>query len=306
MRAVAVLLLALGLSACAGIRTTDLSEIKDVPRATEVTGVPFYPQKDYYCGPASLAMALSWSGEEMTQDDIAPELITPDRKGTFRHDMISAARRHGRIAMPVMGLENILKENAAGHPVIVFQNLGLSWWSKWHFAVLIGYDLGRDYVILHSGEDEHLQQDIGLFERTWARGDRWAITVLPPDQLPATATLWPALEAAAGLERVGRKDAAHIAYTTILKRWPDAWAAHFALGNLAHSGGSFKEAEAAYRNALAIDDGLSDVWNNLAHALKEQGKTREAIAAAQKAIAIGGPNLEAYRDTLATLKTSMP
>ena len=306
MRLFAILFLALGLSACAGIRTTNLSKIDSVPRAGQVTGVPFHPQKDYYCGPASLAMALGWSGLPVTQDDVAPALITPDREGTFRHDMISAARRYGRMAMPVHGLEGVLKESASGHPVIVFQNKGLSWWPEWHYAVLIGYNLDRKYVTLHSGEDEHLQQDIALFERTWARGGRWALVVVPPDRLPATATKWAALEAAGGLERVGRNDAAHTAYATILQRWPEAWAAHFALGNLAHSTGDFTVAEAAYRDALAINESLGDVWNNLAHALMEQGKTGEAIAAAEKAVAIGGDNLDAYRETLANARTSEP
>ncbi|MEX1146899.1 MAG: hypothetical protein WEB93_00825, partial [Sphingomonadales bacterium] len=69
-----ILVLAMGLGACAGMRTTDLSTFDAMDRAALVAGVPFEPQKDFYCGPASLAMALSWSGDPIGQDDVAGDL----------------------------------------------------------------------------------------------------------------------------------------------------------------------------------------------------------------------------------------
>ncbi len=66
--------------------------------------------------------------------------------------MIGAARRHGRVAYVISSPEELLVEVAAGNPVIVLQNLGLSWVPVWHYAVVIGYDGDADMVTLHSGE----------------------------------------------------------------------------------------------------------------------------------------------------------
>jgi hypothetical protein len=54
--------------------------------------------------------------------------------------MIGAARRHGRLAYLITGPDSMFEEVAAGHPVIVLQNLGLSWYPVWHYAVVVGYD----------------------------------------------------------------------------------------------------------------------------------------------------------------------
>src|SRR2546422_3737218 len=46
--------------------------------------------------------------------------------------------RSGQLAVPVTTLSDLLAEVAAGHPVLVFQNLGLHWIPRWHFAVAVG------------------------------------------------------------------------------------------------------------------------------------------------------------------------
>ena len=48
-------------------------------------------------------------------------------------------------------LADLLQEVAAGHPVIVLQNLGLEWIPVWHYSVVIGYDLSRGQLVLRSG-----------------------------------------------------------------------------------------------------------------------------------------------------------
>jgi hypothetical protein len=47
---------------CAGLRQMQMPQLPDnLPSAFELEAVPFYPQEDYQCGPATLAMALSFS-----------------------------------------------------------------------------------------------------------------------------------------------------------------------------------------------------------------------------------------------------
>ncbi|WP_168190415.1 PA2778 family cysteine peptidase [Luteithermobacter gelatinilyticus] len=275
------------LSACSSIPTTDPALLSHLPQTGRAEAVPFYPQEEKYCGPATLAAVLEWTGKRISQHKVAHEVYTPGADGTFRHDMIAAARRHGRLAVPVRSLPALLEEVAGGTPVIVFQNLGLSWWPRWHYAVLTGYDLGRENVILNSGDEQNRVTGLTLFERTWRRGGSWALVVLPPDRLPATASIYDVMTAAAGLERAGRLDAAATAYQAIARRWPGHWLALLGLGNIHYRQGDYDAAETSYRAALALDPTVAEVWNNLAYALKKQGRTSEAHAAAQQAVKYG-------------------
>jgi hypothetical protein len=291
-------------SACA---TPQLDAVREapgaVPRKAEVVGVPFFPQTRNYCGPAALATVLAWTGLSITPDGVAPEVFTPGREGTLAPDMIVAARRNGRLAVPVAELRGVLAELAAGHPVVVFQNLGLEAVPIWHFAVAYGYDLDAERIWLRSGEIESLATDLAVFERTWRRTGHWALVVLPPDRLPASADEESVARAAAGLEAAGRSREAATTYAAALQRWPKNLAAAMGLGNARYAAGDMKGAEAAFRAAATAHPGEAAAWNNLAHALARQGRRAEAIRAAERAVAQGGPHLAAAQATLAELKT---
>jgi tetratricopeptide (TPR) repeat protein len=278
-----------------------LADAGALPVRAEVAKVPFYPQEKFYCGPAAMAMALTWSGLPVTQDDMASEVYTPGREGSLRTDMLSGARRNGRLAVRVRSLRAMLQEIAAGNPVLVFQNLGLSWYTQWHYAVAFGYDLGKNELLLRSGVTARRTTGLELFERTWARGDYWAITVLPPGRLPVTATEQDVLPAAIGLERAGRHVAAAEAYAAMTARWPASLGAQMGLGNMRFAAKDLAGAETAFRAALKHHPKAADAWNNLAYALARQGRREAALSAARKAVAIGGPRVEAYRDTLREL-----
>ncbi len=289
------------LAACANnaatLRATGTSEL---PVQVELTDVPFFPQQDHYCGPAALAMALAWSGLSVTQEEIAVQTYTPGREGTLRSAVLGAARRNGRLAVQIESLDAILQEVAAGHPVIVFQNLALSWFPQWHFAVVIGYDLAAGEIILHSGEDPRRVTPIGTFARTWSRGEQWAIVVLPPDQLPTAADLVDVLKASAGLERANQVGAAALAYTNVLYRWPDSLAAHMGLGNVRYRQADYAGAVAAFTAAIDHHPDQPAPWNNLAYALVGQGRIDDAVAAAGEAIIRGGGDAT-YSETLADI-----
>lgn len=271
------------------------------PRAM-VDDVPFFPQERYYCGPAAVAMTLAWTGLPVTQEDLVPQVYTPGRKGTLQPDVIAALRRNGRLAVPVHNLSSMLQEIAAGHPVLVFQNLGLSWVPQWHFAVAIGYDLDAGEITLHTGTIEARQVSLSTFERTWARGGRWALVVLQPDQLPVAGNEIDVLRAAAGLERTDRLREAATAYRTITARWPKSFAAYLGLGNTRYAMKDLPGAEAAYREAIAArPDKAAPAWNNLAYVLAALGRHDEAVSAAEAAVAMGGADEANYRSTLAEI-----
>jgi Peptidase_C39 like family/Tetratricopeptide repeat len=297
-RGAGALLLA-ALAGCATPQTDRLLETRAaLPPRAEVAGVPFFPQEQYYCGPAALAMVLSWSGLPVTQDQIAAQVYTPGREGTLGSDMVAAARRNGRLAVPVNQLPDLTAELAAGHPVVVFQNLGLSWFPVWHYAVAVGYDLSAGDLVLHSGLDARLRTRLRTFERTWARADHWGLVVLPPGELPVAADEVTVLPAATGLEQAGQFRAATAAYAAIAERWPDSLEAWIGRGNAAYAAGDMDQAEHALRTAVERHPDAAAGWNNLAHVLGERGLRAEAVAAAQRAVRLGGPDAATYRATL--------
>ncbi len=292
-------LVLLATAACASLQTTALiTDSGALPARTEIAEVPFFPQEKYYCGPAALAMALAWSGLEVTQEDMVGQVYSPERKGSLRTDMLAAARRNGRLAVPVATLPDLLAEVAAGNPVIVFQNLALPWYPQWHFAVAIGYDLTRREIVLHSGTDARRVTPLDTFEHTWRRGDYWALVVSAPDKLPKMAGQTPVLRAAAGLERAERYAEAATAYDTILQRWPGGLAALMGLGNARYGAGDMPGAAAAFRRATERHPAAAAAWNNLAHVLAEQGRRDAALAAAREAVRLGGADAATYRATL--------
>lgn len=290
------------LGACAAPQSRHLLETPGaLPTTAEIVSVPFVAQERFYCGPAALTMALAWSGLDVTQNEIAAEVYTPGRQGTLRSDVVAVARRHGRLAVTVPTLSALLGEIAAGHPVIIFQNLGLSWVAQWHFAVAIGYDLAAGEILLRSGLKARKSMSLSTFEHTWKRGDFWALVVLPPEELPNGATEIEVLQAAIGVERAGQFAAAAASYQAVVERWPSSFTGHMGLGNTRHSLGDFSGAAAAFRRAIRLDPDAPVPWNNLSYVLLDQGRVDDAIEAARRAILLARGDAQPYAETLADI-----
>lgn len=270
-----------------------------LPEKAMVADVPFFPQEKYFCGPAATAMTLAWTGLAVTQEDMAKQVYTPGREGTLQPDVIAAMRRNGRLAVPVDSLRELLGEIAAGRPVLVFQNLGLAIYPRWHFAVAIGYDLDAGELIMHTGPWDNRPVALRTFEHTWRRGGYWALVVLKPGEMPVSAEEMEVVRAAAGLERVSRFADAAIAYEAILGRWPQSFPAWMGLGNARYAMKDLAGAEAAWRGAIAADPpNAAPAWNNLAYVLQALGYHPLAVEAAEKAVELGDPDDPNYRATL--------
>lgn len=292
------LALAVFLPGCALLPSTRLAPPPGVPDKAIVAGVPFFAQAELQCGPAALAMVLNWSGLELQPSDLAAEVYSPGLKGSLQSALLGAARRHGRVAYPITGSEALLTEISAGHPVIVLVNLGFFWYPKWHYAVMLGYDQEQNEVILHSGLNANQTQGFRVFLNTWQRSESWGLLVLPPERLPGTAEEGAWLTAVAGLERTGQWQGAATGYTAALKHWPESFAAWIGLGNSRYSLDDLADAAEAFRRAAQLQPENGIPLNNLAQVLAEQGKHQEALAAAQRAVELGGPLAANFRQTL--------
>ncbi len=302
--ATAILLTAL-LGGCAAPQTRELLQdaTLKLPARAELSKVPFFPQDEYQCGPAALATVLRAAGRPATPTDLVPLVYVPERRGSFQVEIIAAARRYHLVAVPLQPyVEDILREVAAGNPVLVLQNLALSFAPQWHYAVVVGYDLDEAKLILRSGQYERLETSMSTFERTWARGDYWAIVALPPERMPVSVTQSAYAEAAVALESKGYIAGARTAYQTALRRWPRNLAAWIGTGNIAYRDKDLLGAERAFRRAAQLHPESGIALNNLAQVLLEQGKLDEALQVAQVAVSKPGATQSQARQTLSEIQ----
>lgn len=253
------------------------------PARVELAATPFFPQREYQCGPAALATVLGASGVPTDPDSLVAEVYLPGRQGSLQPELVAAARSRGRLPYVLAPrAEALLAQLAAGTPVLVMQKLGAGRWPGWHYAVLIGYDAATDEFVLRSGTDERLALSSGRFLMTWDRAERWAMVALPPGRMPAAPELARYMEAAASLEAVGKLDEAALAYEAATRQWPAEALPRLGLANLAYSRGDLRAAERGYRAAIELAPNEVAARNNRAEALLELG----CPAAARRQITI--------------------
>lgn len=264
------------------------------PDRVRLTTVPFFAQDDHLCGPASLAMVAQAAGSSVTPEELTPQVYLPGRQGALQVEMLAAARRQGLVAYVLAPeLSALIEEVAAGHPVLVLQNLSLPISPLWHYAVVVGFDLQQQTLILHSGTTANTVVPLATFEHTWARSGHWAVRVTPPVQLPATAQADTWATSVAALERVDAA-AAYTGWHTALQQWPQHRISMLGLGNAAYATGQRERAEQAYDAATRTHPDFADAWNNLAQARLELGRLQAAHEAASRAVALGGPRRADY------------
>ena len=299
-----VVLLTLLLCGCAGMPQDPPlpdTQVANLPPAHELTGVPFFPQDRYQCGPAALATVLANHGIDIKPDELVDQVYLPARQASLPEELASAARRYGMLTYPLTpDLADLLTEVAKGHPVLVFQNLGLSWVPRHHFAVVIGYDLVAGEVLLRSGTTQRRRTALATFERTWARNGRRAWVILPAGEIPATANVQSYLQAAHALEQSDRPEAARAAWRAAVHTWPRNAKAWMALGNSHYNAQAYHQAGTAFQQAIRLAPQAPEGWNNLAYALLRQHCPQQARLAAQCAAQLGPQEVQ-FSETVAEI-----
>ncbi|MBW6391488.1 PA2778 family cysteine peptidase [Billgrantia antri] len=282
-------------------RLTESTE-QALPQQTLIEDVPFHAQREYQCGPASLAMVLNHDGADVAMERLIPQVFLPGREGSVQPEMLATVRRHGRIPYVLdNSFDALLTEIAAGHPVVVMQNLALPAWPMWHYAVAIGYDLEAEEMTVHSGEEAARIESFRRFDATWARSDRWAFVALAPGEMPSGIGEQHALQAIAAFEQVQGAEAAVPAWEALVARFPDSGMGYFALGNARHAAGDASGAIAAFRASVAHRDDLGVAWLNLGLLLGAQGETGEARQALGRAADLPGQWQPRAREALQRL-----
>lgn len=303
MTRIAAGILIVVLTGCAG---TPANQRLSESVAVELTDTPFFAQERYQCGPAALATVLVANGIETTPEALVGRVYLPARQGSLQLEMTSATRDAGLIPYPINGsIGSLADELAAGRPVLVLQNLGVSWWPRWHYAVVVGLDGGRDDVLLRSGTDQRRRTRTAVFRRTWQRSDYWGIVALEPGELPADPDPDQYFTAVAEFEQVAQPADARRAWLAALARWPRRATPAFGLANLALAGQQNAEALRWYDRALQREPDHLLAMNNKAYALVRLGRQQEAMALLRRARTLAdGPAATIIEESLVELESA--
>lgn len=299
-----VFILAL-LAACVTPQTAALRSTppSGLPERAELMQVVFYAQEEHQCGPASLAMALQHAGQNIAPEQLTKFLYLPEKQGSLQAEMLATTRRNGALAYVLKPqLQDVLSEVAAGNPVLVLQNLGLSWYPLWHYAVVVGYDLRSEEMILRSGLERRQLLSFVTFENTWARSGHWAMLVLPPGRMAHTASAEGYVQSIIALQHSSPQTDVWPAYSAALQRWPDNLVTQISAGNFAYQRGELKQAQEIFQQAAQSHPDSVAALNNLAQTLSELGKHEEALPVARRAVILGGPLNAQARGTLAEIE----
>ena len=270
----------------------------DLPLRSEIANVAFFPQQVLQCGPAALATVMQKAGVPTTPDALAPLVFLPAREGSLQIDMLATPRRYGRVsyllATDRRALARLLTEVAAGNPVLVLQDLGITGEPRWHYAVVVGYDYPAGMLYLRSGVSERLALPFTVLEYTWKKSAYWAMVVTPPTTIPATADDVSYVESIHAMANAAPRYPApenglvKVAYQTALRRWPQSLAAAVGLANVYYDQGKLADAEGVLRDTLARQPESIIVLNNLAQTVSDLGRQDEALQLIDRATALAG------------------
>lgn len=294
----------LSLTGCSSVPTVSRFDISStLPAEVELSSVPFYAQTSDQCGPAALATVLHHAGVARRLEEIQADVYVPQRQGSLQLEMLGGTRRAGVLPYVLKTqAQAVWQEVAAGHPVVVLQNLRWEWLPLWHYAVVVGYDTKAHTVTLRSGDEKRLIMSLEDFTSSWAKASYWAFVALPTDQLPATASATDFVQAAITLERVSPLQAMQ-AYETALRAWPGNLEAQLALGNSYYRQDNLQAAQTHYAQATRDHPNAGDAWNNLAQVLFDTKQWEAAQDAIAQAIALGGPRMAHYQTTQDAITT---
>jgi tetratricopeptide (TPR) repeat protein len=298
------LFLVAALSGCATQSYSLLSERPiGLPPKIELQQTPFFPQEDYQCGPAALAMTLTNVGITTHPDALVSQGYVPQRQGSLQVEMLAAGRRQGAVSVIIPArLDALLAEVANGNPVLVLQNLGLSWAPVWHYAVVIGYDLDQAEIILRSGTTERLTMPLRTFEHTWTRSGYWGMVTLLPGDLPKTPSVEVITSALIAFERDNAGLPAYKSYNAALVRWPSELSLLMGAGNSAFVLADYNAALTHFSSAATRYPDSAPALNNLALTLAHLGRFDEARIKAEQALLLGERWKSAVTGTLETIE----
>jgi hypothetical protein len=255
------------LSACAG--GPQLQTLHAIPNRITVDAPYVAPPDEEGCVPAAVATMLASAGIVVPARVLQAELYVPVLHGALRVEAVALLRAHGLVPYVLeRDVDALIKELAAGHPVMVWQNLGTRGMPDGHSAVVVGYDGARGEFLLYSGFNADLRLGAARFLGTWERAGRWALVVTQPDQPPASASAQRWLRALSEFETTDQGELALAGYRAATQRWPQEALAWGALGTAQLQAGQIADAVVTLETATRLAPQHAGLRDNLNEALR--------------------------------------
>jgi hypothetical protein len=161
-----------------------------IPNAVRLEGIVYEKQEFNNCGPANLAMALSYWGWEGDQSDTAAWLKpNPKDRNVMPYEMVDYVRtqtRYNAVLRWGGDLEMIKRFVAAGFPVLIERGLleeipQFGWMG--HYTVITAYD---DDTRTFITQDSYIKENyVNAYEKIklhWQAFNYIYIIIYPPDQ----------------------------------------------------------------------------------------------------------------------------
>ncbi|MDO9321718.1 MAG: PA2778 family cysteine peptidase [Pseudomonas sp.] len=213
-----LLTLCLGLGGCGGPTALQQS-LRQMPERVELTGVPAFPERAYFGAPSALSSLLVQQGVDTSPGAVSKQLQLPEQEAQLEQNILAQVNANGLLSYPLQPhLAALLEQVAAGYPVLLRFNEGLSWIDMPLYALLIGYDRENQTLLLRAGNSRRWETSFSSFESSWASSGAWAVLVLAPLQLPAKVDSQSWLQAADELQRAGHLAAAGNARQVLQRR----------------------------------------------------------------------------------------
>ncbi|HIP52526.1 MAG TPA: tetratricopeptide repeat protein, partial [Chromatiales bacterium] len=253
------------------------------------------------------ATVLGASGVETHPEALVGQVYVPARQGSLQLELLAASRRAGRIPYVIEpSLQALVAELGAGRPVLVLQNLGVSFMPALHYAVVVGVDPREDRIILRSGVERRHVLTTRAFLRTWNLSNNWGMVVLQPGELPEDGDQGRYLKAVASAEQTLPNVARLKAYRAALKRWPESITAQFGLAHAHYAVGDLTAAKRLYTSILQRNPRHAAARNNLAQVLSELGCRDQAYRMAQRALEIAREDSPEFVDAIGETLDALP
>lgn len=277
------------------------------PPEFSLSGVRHEPQRWNNCGPATLAMLLSYFGRDETQMDIAPVVKPdPEDKNVSPGEMAAYAQGLGLGAtVRVNGSLDRLKALLhAGFPVIVE-----TWYVRdardqlGHYRLVVGYDdAAQNFITYDSLKGPDVSIGYREMDELWHVFNRLYLVVYRPDQWDdLAAVLGPDVDDTAmyegALERA-RTEAANPPSSCVEYADCADWVtfSHFNIGTNLSALGRHEEAASAYDQARQLGLHFRMLWYQFGpyESYYAVGRNDDVVALADATLATASNLEESY------------
>jgi len=290
----------------AGCLSTSVSSvrlhIKENPASGVILDVPFVEQKKEFCGPAALSAVFAFWQRPVPQEKIAEDIFQQELCGVLNIDLEKYAQDNGFWAKGYeTDFDDLKRHLLEGIPGIVIEKLHPFILNRNHYTVITGFSDKHKAIIEHTGSRDSVIRSYRGFKRNWYAGGGWMLKVVPFDKAGDIQNKEDNIELGTVLEKHGFFDAALKRYNAALTLDPESYIALFNIGNIHMHRQDWRQAELAYKQAIAFNKTFADAYNNLAYLYLKTGKYKQAHEYVDRALSLDSNRKFYYLDTKAQI-----